>query len=549
MTRARAEMAILLDVGSAWAKASVVGRCRGRWRIVAHASQPRSWGPWHLWRTLARRLAPSADPRLAGELETQLSRATRIECHTARRPGRLVLAAVADELSATTARRAAEAAGWLVVETATNDDGRRLVDRLAALEGAEADAWLLAGGFDERRSEQALGAASLAAAARGRSGGPVVWAGSSSLADEVQALFEPGVVAVVPNIRPAPRREEPEPLRRHLEALLRRTVEPDATIHLAPVALRRAVGELARRLGLSVRAVDLGARYSTCVDAGPDGGVDSRIFAAGGLSAPALATTAGVRRVAHAMADGLDEPAIADALRNLAARPDNVPQTHDELAVAQAAARVQIAATTEGVDAARPDLLIGCGRVLAAAPRPAQAAQMLLDGARPLGVTQLALDATGALPPVGTLDDAEIDEGIDSLRDDLLVPLGTAVVCRGVSQGQVAMRVTVHRAGWPDMGPVEVRAGQIRVVPLPRGQAAELAISLAGGTSLGQERRAREVRAEVIGGAVGLILDARGVPVALPRRAEDRRAVQALWRDALLREPAAVRNPAGVAAP
>jgi len=240
------------------------------------------------------------------------------------------------------------------------------------------------------------------------------------------------------------------------------------------------------------------------------------------------------------MADGLDEPAIADALRNLAARPDSVPQTDDELAVAQSAARVQMTAATEGTPAGY-DLLIGCGRVVAAAPRPAQAAQILLEGARPLGITQLALDATGALAPVGTLEEGEIDEGIDSLRDDLLVPLGTAVVCRGASQGNVAMRVTVHRAGWPDVGPVEVRAGQIRVVPLARGQAAELAITLAGGASLGEARRAREVRAEVVGGAVGLILDARGVPVALPRRAEDRRAVQALWRDALQREPVAVR--------
>jgi hypothetical protein len=43
---------------------------------------------------------------------------------------------------------------------------------------------------------------------------------------------------------------------------------------------------------------------------------------------------------------------------------------------------------------------------------------------------------------------------------------------------------------------------------------------------------------EVTGGVVGLILDARGVPLALPRRADDRRAVLASWRDAFLREPA-----------
>jgi hypothetical protein len=40
---------------------------------------------------------------------------------------------------------------------------------------------------------------------------------------------------------------------------------------------------------------------------------------------------------------------------------------------------------------------------------------------------------------------------------------------------------------------------------------------------------------------VGLILDARGVPIVLPKRADDRRAVLSAWREALGREA-----PAGV---
>ena len=40
------------------------------------------------------------------------------------------------------------------------------------------------------------------------------------------------------------------------------------------------------------------------------------------------------------------------------------------------------------------------------------------------------------------------------------------------------------------------------------------------------------------GGAVGLMLDARGVPIALPKRGDDRREVLAGWRDTLMREAA-----------
>ena len=81
-----------------------------------------------------------------------------------------------------------------------------------------------------------------------------------------------------------------------------------------------------------------------------------------------------------------------------------------------------------------------------------------------------------------------------SLRDDLLVPLGTSVVCRGGRAGQVVMRVCVQRPGWPEIGPIELRGGQLQVVPLARGQEAELEIELLNGASLGP-RAARGKRA------------------------------------------------------
>jgi hypothetical protein len=234
----------------------------------------------------------------------------------------------------------------------------------------------------------------------------------------------------------------------------------------------------------------------------------------------------------------IDELAVADALQNLHARPATVPQTEDELAIMHVAARRLLTqAVTEMEPLTGIDLLIGAGRTIAAAPRPAQAAQLLLDGTRPVGVTQLAIDAAGVMGPLGALEDGEIGEGMGVLRDDMLVPLGPAVVTRGGRSGQVAMRVTVRRTGWPEIGPVEVRTGQLQVLPLGRGQPAELEIELASGVSMGAPREGSRMQATVTGGVVGLMLDARDVPLTMPRRSEDRRAVLAGWREALLREP------------
>ncbi len=533
---ARAEMAVLVDVGSAWAKAGVIGQVDGRWRLVAHAAQPTAWGSAALRAALVDQLASAVDSRLTPRVEELLADARRIECHTAI-PPRLAIVAVSRELSGSAARRAAEAAGWHVVEFVTLDDGRDLADRLATLQAAEVNAWLVAGGFDGARSPRALEAAALVAAARRTGAGPVVWAGSADLASEVIELFEAGIVSTVANPRPDARRDELGPLRDHLVALLRDEVAVGEETHLASTTFGRAVGALAALSGLRILGVDLGARSAVRVLAEPDGSVASRVRARGGLAGTTLVSGAAAR-VARLAGDAGDESAVADVLQTLRARPTTLPQTLEELSAMQSAARVQLAAMLEDAIDGPVDLLIGAGRTLAAAPHPGQAARMLLDGVRPLGITQLAVDAGAVLGPLGSLPDDQVREGVSLLGEDLLVPLGTAVVCRGGDAGRPAMRVTLHRAGWPAVGPIEMRTGQLQVLPLPRGQVAEVTIELFGSASLGAARRSPRIQAMVSGGAVGLILDARGVPIALPRRGDDRREVLATWRDTLVRDVA-----------
>ena len=536
--RATSELSLLLDIGSAWTKAAVVGRTLGRWRIAAHAAQPTAWDEAELIDTLAARLAGHVDPRVAARVAMLLADAPRIEVHTPARPGRLAMAAVSSELSGQAARRAAEAAGWVVVEAVTADDGRPVADRLSALQSAEVDAWLVTGGFDAEGGEGALEMAGLVAAARGGGRSPVVWAGSASLTDRVRALFEPGVLRAVANPRPSADRENLIPLRRFLDALIERLVERGAARQLAPIGFGRAVAELARAAQLRVVGVDVGARYATWVSADENGIAESRVVASGGLTSPSLTVGGGPVRIAHSLPMAIDELAVADTLQNLRARPGSIPQTDEELAVVHGAARallVDLAAN--GPAPGSLDLLIGSGRSIAAAPLPAQSMQMLLDGVRPIGIVQLAIDPAGALGPLGALRDDEIVEGLGTLRDDLLTPLGAAVVCQGGRPGHASMRVIVHRVGWPSLGPIEVRPGQLEVVPLPRGQVAELDIELDPAVSLGAPRRTRRIRATVTGGAVGLVLDARDVPLLLPRRNDDRRAVLTSWRDAFLHEP------------
>jgi hypothetical protein len=529
------EMALLVDAGSAWAKASVVGRVRGRWRIVAHAAQPTAWGTSELRRRLVERLEATGDPRLAGSYDGLLADANRIECHTAREVGRLAIVAVSRDLSGAAARRAAEAAGWDVAELVTLDDGRSLSERIALLRGVEADAWLLAGGFDGTSSPRALEAAGLVAASRRPESGSVVWAGSAALAEAVTGMFEPGAAVAVANPRPSASAERGSDLREHLQRLLRDVVAREDHAHLAPVALPRATSAIAADGGLRVLLVDVGARGAIRALAEPDGSVTSRLHAAGGLAGVALVPGAAAR-IARTTTDAGDEASIADLLQTLRARPASLPQVPEDLAGTQAAARLQLAAMAEDEPIGSVDLVIGSGRTLAAAPSPAQSVRVLLDGVRPIGVTQLATDPASVLGPIGSLPGDELREALALLPDDVLAPLGTSVVTRGGAPGGVAMRVSVHRAGWPTPPSITVRVGQLQVIGLARGQEAELTIEPGPGVSLGARRRSARITARATGGSVGLILDGRGVPIPLPRRADDRRAILGEWRDALTRD-------------
>ncbi len=135
--------------------------------------------------------------------------------------------------------------------------------------------------------------------------------------------------------------------------------------------------------------------------------------------------------MARLAGDAGDEATVADVLQTLRARPATLPQTAEELSATQTAARVQIATLLEDDAPERIDLIVGAGRTIGLAPHPGQAARILLDGVRPLGVTQLGVDVASLLGPLGSLPDDEIREGLTLLGDDIVVPLGTAIVCRG----------------------------------------------------------------------------------------------------------------------
>ncbi len=514
------DLSLLLDVGSAWTKAALVGRAGGRWRIVSGTAQPTAWGESALVDDLVGRLSPHADARLSRRLALLVQDAPRITSRSARRPGRLaVLADTQAGLDA--ASRMAVRHGWIIVAGLTAHDRRPEPERFEALRTAEPDAWLAVAGTDAHPAHRPMWG--MLAAARRSARAPILVVGPESVREPFAALYGSTARWVAPTVDGA--------LGDGLLALLAEVNGVPEVRLLAQGAFSRSMAALSRGIGLRILGVDLGATW----------------LAWGDTAAPAHDATLalgqerslsdGSRTATEVLPADVDEFTMTDAMANLSANPSAIPSSPAELAIAHAMGIDRLAGARQSMGGTPSvDVVVGGGRLLAAAPHPADAALVLLDGLRPPGVTQLALDPWGICGPLGTLAGDEVDEGMETLRDDLLVPLGTAVVARGGRAGQLAFRAKLHRAGWPESPRVDVRSGSVAVIPLERGGSGDLELELEKGVQVGGPHKARRLRVPVTGGAVGVILDGRDDPIQLPTRPGDARTMIQSWRDALRRE-------------
>jgi len=550
-----------LDRGSASTAAALIAQVEGRFRLLAHAAQPAGLPVDPLLARLAGDVG-MAEPGLLPVEGGETSPWTdwpRLEVAT--RPPRSALLAAATERRLAELEQVVSGAGWAVA-------GRISPDRTDAL---EATALALGKGLDllivgaagrptgeERRALPDL-AALLQAVLERRRDLPCLLTGAAAEAIE-------GWPAARIVLGPAPARTAslaPDPLR----SLLRRAAgelarqagqrpphvaSGRAGAERAPAgpadgraAFTAAIASLAAVLGQRIDAVDVGAAAGQRVLATPEGLrgqlelVDAALVPEAVLEDDRLADAI----LAWSTLRG-DTFVLRDRVRNLRLWPwrDAAGEgARLRLAAARAAlVRLDTAwrlADGGGGNAAADapaDLLVASGGAFAVAPAPA-IALALLDTLRRPGGMALAYDHARVLAPLGSLD----DEGdrrrlLTDLLDDILVPLGSAVLATGLraSRHPGTLRVRSHGQALE----VELVPGAIQVVDLPPGQTGTVELEARDGTWLGM--RAKRVAVEVGGGLGGLLVDTRELPLRLPERPERRRDLLAAWERPLWQEDA-----------
>jgi hypothetical protein len=399
----------------------------------------------------------------------------------------------------------------------------------------------------------------------------VLYAGNAVLRAYVSRLLaDITQLVIVDNVHPSTRTEHLGPAQSALEEIYRDThlkyapgaENLSAWSHLpfVPVAtaFSRVVDFLWHREGNTDRGVlgvDLGAATTTMT--ATFGGRPYTTVYEHGVAHGIVewATEHGLARLAQWMPEEIDEGTLLSMLYDQQLHPGSVPQTSDEQWLRLAIVREMLKAT---LDIARPtwnvsgsdfspssppynaaqkpsaampriDPILLSGGGIVHTPRLGQALLAILDGLQPVGITTVLLDVNQAATAIGAIAGVKPLIAASALEAGTFVSLGTVISLVGQArQGDVVMRVRILYDDESALN-VEAHYGEIEVWPLLVGQRATLEIWLHRRFDIGMGP-GQGGRVEMLGGMAGLIVDARGRPLTLPRDPAERRRALRRWQ-------------------
>jgi uncharacterized protein (TIGR01319 family) len=493
----------------------------------------------------------------------------------------MMVAGVVKSMTAESAERAALGAGAIVMEVLAANDGRLPYKRIERIRQLRPDMILLSGGVDGGTVSHVVEMAELIAAAdpKPRLGSgyrlPVIYAGNVNAREEIGALLGGKTdLSVVDNLRPVLEREHLGPAREQIHTLFMEHVMAQAPgyrklmawthapIMPTPGAVGRMIQVAAERGNRNVVGVDIGGATTDVFSV--FGGTFNRTVSANlgmSYSISNVLAEAGIPSIARWLPFPLPEADLKDRLGNKMIRPTSIPHTLEELVIEQAVAREALrlafdqhkafAVELKGVQQERTisdtfdqqmggktlvdlmalDLIVGSGGVLSHAPRRVQSALMMIDAFMPEGITSLAVDSIFMMPHLGVLSTVHERAALEVFERDCLIHLGPCVapVGRGAPGSSC---LTVEAVFDGQRVSREVPFGDLTLIPTGEAQSLTLTVTPARGFDAGGGRGAMVTRT-LPGGVVGVMVDTRGRPLALPAGDADRTARLERWNRAL----------------
>jgi MutL protein len=479
-------------------------------------------------------------------------------------PLKVVAIGLLEDVSTESAKNLASTTYAQVVETMSLNDRRKTVARLDTLLQLRPDLIVVAGGIEGGAKGSVidlLEAVGLACYLLPKEQRPeVLYAGNSALVDEVQASI--GSLAnlhIAPNVRQSYDSEQLTPSQPALAQIFRlvrtrqmrglQEVDLWTGNHLMPSATAfgrtiRFISKEYAHTGKGVLGIDIGASATTIASAF-SGDLILSIHPNLGLgeNLPEILKLCPLSDIMRWLPIDMSEKNVRDYIHNKALFPESIPITADELAIEQAiASQAMRLAITQARKAYPADLpgslpgllpwfepIIASGSVLTKAPNRSQVLMMILNGIQPTGVTTIAVDRNNLAPSLGATAAVAPLLTIQSLDTSNFVNLCTIISPVGnASPGTEILRVRMTTDDGQETE-LEVKNGALAAIKLPAGQAGTLHLTPLHRFDVGMGGFGRGGQVKVVGGALGVIIDARGRPLRLQAEPSRRRESHNRW--------------------
>lgn len=387
----------------------------------------------------------------------------------------------------------------------------------------------------------------------------VIYAGNPRLESSIRRRIEPmTAVRILPNLQPTYGEMDLTPAQTVLDAEIMKEWKtkvpglddllalPNNRAKTESFALDRMVRYLSRAKkrdeSLSTQsgilAVDLGG-WSTRLSAGLNGQTGTVTH----YSLTGEVTQEDIEWVYQWTAAPVSREEVSQYLSMQSFHPTIVPETSVELALSSALARVKLQKASDHFSdhyhwfdyrrnkglMSHFEPMIASGAVLTQAPTRGQAMLTLLDGLQPWGITTMVLDKHHILPILGVMGEFEPVLPIHVLESGAFENLGTVInPISGASKGETILVVHVTTDAGKDYS-VEIEQGTLKRLVIPLGVTAELELEPDRQTDIGFGERGKSGRLKVVGGSLGVVIDARGRPIRLPEDDELRVADLQRW--------------------
>jgi hypothetical protein len=478
-------------------------------------------------------------------------------------PLKVVIIGLLEDISLESARHLATTTYTKVVQSISLNDRRKTDTRLNTVLRLRPDLIIAAGGIEDGASQSVLKlleAAGLAGYLQpDRQRLEVLFSGNQAIQPEIRSTFETAMnLHFAPNIRPSLDQEQLNAARAELarnycqvssqripgvtelNTWARGGLVPGAT------AFGRVIRFLSKELTTKkgVLGVNLGASAAV-VAAAFNGELSLGVFPQFSLGTGLvdMLDQVPVREVMRWLPIEITEDDLKNFAYNKALYPASLPASPDEMVIEQAFARQAIYSASRSAmygfpgqavspgDGLLPwfEAIVSTGSVLAQAPNLAQAVLMILDGLQPCGVTTLVLDQNQIAPALGAAAAVNPVLAVQVLESNSFLHLGTVIAPVGQARaGSPILRLKMTYESGHEAS-LEVKKGALEIVPLPAGQTARLQLQPLHRFDVGMGAPGRGGALRVSGGALGLIIDARGRPLVLPDDLNRRKDLYRKW--------------------